>query len=100
MRKDRAVWFWSPAFRDELSELVRQGAQRLIRRAVEAELKTFLDEHECERDGEGRRVVVRNGYKPEREVLTGIGPVRCRSRRRATRGERGDVFARSCCRRT
>ncbi len=41
MRKDRAVSFWSPAFRDELSDLVREGAQRLIRRAVEAELKTF-----------------------------------------------------------
>ena len=53
MGKDSGVSFWSPAFRDELSELVREGAQRLIRRAG-----------------------VRNDYQPEREVLTGIGPVR------------------------
>ena len=92
MRKDRAVSFWSPAFRDELSDLVREGAQRLIRRAVEAELKTFLDEHECERDGEGRRAVVRNGYQPEREVLTGIGPVRVQVPKTRDRRREGRCF--------
>ena len=92
MRKDRAVSFWSPAFRDELSDLVREGARRLIRRAVEAELKTFLDEHESERDGEGRRAVVRNGYQPEREVLTGIGPVRVQVPKTRDRRREGRCF--------
>ena len=92
MGKDRAVSFWSPAFRDELSDLVREGAQRLIRRAVEAELKTFLDEHECERDEEGRRAVVRNGYQPEREVLTGIGPVRVQVPKTRDRRREGRCF--------
>ena len=92
MRKDRGDSFRSPAFRDELSDLVREGAQRLIRRAVEAELKTFLDEHECERDGEGRRAVVRNGYQPEREVLTGIGPVRVQVPKTRDRRREGRCF--------
>ena len=92
MRKDRAVSLWSPAFRDELSDLVREGAQRLIRRAVEAELKTFLDEHESERDGAGRRAVVRNGYQPEREVLTGIGPVRVQVPKTRDRRREGRCF--------
>ena len=92
MGKDRAVSFRSPAFRDELSELVREGAQRLIRRAVEAELKTFLDEHECERHEEGRRAVVRNGYQPEREVLTGIGPVRVQVPKTRDRRREGRCF--------
>ena len=92
MGKDRAVSLWSPAFRDELSDLVREGAQRLIRRAVEAELKTFLDEHECERDREGRRAVVRNGYQPEREVLTGIGPVRVQVPKTRDRRREGRCF--------
>ena len=92
MRKDRDVSFWSPAFRDKLSDLVREGAQRLIRRAVEAELKTFLDEHESERDGEGRRAVVRNGYQPEREVLTGIGPVRVQVPKTRDRRREGRCF--------
>ena len=92
MRKDKGVSFRSPTFRDELSDLVREGAQRLIRQAVEAELKTFLDEHECERDGEGRRAVVRNGYQPEREVLTGIGPVRVQVPKTRDRRREGRCF--------
>ena len=92
MRKDRDVSFRSPAFGDELSDLLREGAQRLIRRAVEAELKTFLDEHESERDGEGRRAVVRNGYQPEREVLTGIGPVRVQVPKTRDRRREGRCF--------
>ncbi len=54
MGNDTIVSFSDPAFRDELSELVRQGAQRIIRRAVEAELKVFLGEHATERDAQGR----------------------------------------------
>ena len=53
--------------------MVRVGAQQMIRAAVEAELKSFLEGYEEERDGGGRRAVVRNGYQPEREVLTGGG---------------------------
>jgi len=75
MSDDTIVSFSNPAFRDELSDLVRDGAQRIIRQAVEAELKGFLDAYGGERDAEGRRAVVRNGYLPEREVLTGVGPV-------------------------
>src|SRR5690606_39391622 len=70
MGQDTIVSFSDPAFRDELSDLVRQGAQRIIRQAVEAELKAFLEAHERDRDERGRRAVVRNGYQPEREVLT------------------------------
>ena len=75
MGNDTIVSFANPAFRDELSDLARQGAQRIIRQAVEAELQGFLEEHAAERDAEGRRAVVRNGYQPERQVLTGIGPM-------------------------
>ena len=55
--------------------MLREGAQALIRAAVDAELESFLGAHEGERDGRGRRAVVRNGRQPEREVLTGLGPV-------------------------
>lgn len=75
MDNNTIVSFSNPAFRDELSDLARQGAQRIIRQAVEAELMGFLEEHAAERDAEGRRAVVRNGYQPERQVLTGIGAV-------------------------
>lgn len=92
MGNDTIVSFADPAFRDELSDLVRDGAQRIIRQAVEAELKGFLDTHAAERDAEGRRAVVRNGYQPEREVLTGVGPVSVRMPKTRDRVGEGRCF--------
>ena len=60
---------------DALRELLRRGARQLIAQAVEAELETLLAEHGERRTAEGTAAVVRNGYLPERELQTGIGPV-------------------------
>ena len=60
--------------RDALTEVIRQGARRLLAEALEAEVTSFLVEFQAERqDGSAR--LVRNGYLPEREVQTGIGGV-------------------------
>lgn len=92
MDNDTIVSFRDPAFRDELSDLVRDGAQQIIRQAVEAELKAFLEAHGGERDAEGRRAVVRNGYHPEREVLTGVGPVKVQVPKTRDRASEGRCF--------
>lgn len=92
MGNDTIVSFSNPAFRDELSELVREGAQRIIRQAVEAELKVFLEEHAGERDLQGCRAVVRNGHQPEREILTGIGTVKVRTPKTRDRAGEGRHF--------
>ena len=47
----------------------------MIHQAVEAELQDLLAEHAQQRTAEGKMAVVRNGYLPEREIQTGIGPV-------------------------
>jgi len=60
---------------DPLTELLREGAQQLISQPVTAELKVFLWRYAGRFDEAGRRAVVRNGYLPEREILTGIGAV-------------------------
>ena len=60
---------------DSLTELLRNGARRLIQQAIEAELAEMLAKYEGQTDEQGRRAVVRNGYLPEREILTGVGPV-------------------------
>jgi len=99
MREDTTIPFTNPAFRDELSELVREGAQRIIRHAVEAELGAFLEEHAGEHDARGRRALVRNGYLPSREVLTGVGAVRVRVPRTRDRSGAGRCFRSDCCRR-
>jgi putative transposase len=63
---------------DSLTDLLRRGARGLIETAVEAELELLLDEYSNVTDLKGRRAVVRNGYLPERDSLTGVGniPVR------------------------
>ena len=35
----------------------------------------FLNRYEDVTDGLGRRQVVRNGYLPQRKIMTGIGPI-------------------------
>ena len=62
---------------DVLNELLREGAQQLIRQAVETELSEYLSQHQRIAD-DGRLALVRNGYLPKREILTGIGPVSVR----------------------
>ncbi len=76
MSKDNVVSIRSPeGIEDPLTELLRSGAKRLIQKAVEAELAELLERYEGQVDEQGRKAVVRNGYLPEREILTGVGPV-------------------------
>ena len=58
-----------------LDELVRQGARQVIQQAIEAELSALLERFENVKTLHGQRAVVRNGYLPEREVLTAAGPI-------------------------
>jgi putative transposase len=63
---------------DPLTELLRAGAEQLIYQAVEAELQELLAEHSGRQLEGGQAAVVRNGYLPERELQTGLGPVTVR----------------------
>jgi transposase-like protein len=58
-----------------LDELVRHGARQVIQQAIEAELQALLERFENVKTLHGQRAVVRNGYLPEREVLTAAGPI-------------------------
>ena len=60
---------------DPVTELLRVGAQQLIQQAVEAELAELLSQRGDRRTETGNAGVVRNGYLPERELQTGLGPV-------------------------
>lgn len=64
-----------------LTGILRQGAQKLLAQAVEAEVEAYIRQHAELRDADGYRVVVRNGHKDEREIQTGIGPVKVRQPR-------------------
>lgn len=76
MNKDNVKGLDTPgAINDSLTELLRHGARGLIEKAVETELQFFLSHYENVTDLHGRKTVVRNGYLPEREVLTGLGSI-------------------------
>lgn len=66
---------------DPLHELARKGARDMIAQALEEEVREYLDRHAESRDEQGHRLVVRNGHKPPRQVILGIGPVEVRQPR-------------------
>ena len=61
--------------RDVLTEILRQGSQRLLAEALEVEIEELVERFRELRDAKGRQRVVRNGYLPARAVQTGIGAV-------------------------
>ena len=67
--------------RDVLTQILRQGAQRMLTMAIESEVEEYLNEHCRQVDQDGHRQVVRNGYLPQRQVQTGIGQVAVRQPR-------------------
>lgn len=75
MRKNTVVDLKKPEepFQDALTEVLRQGARKMLAVALEAEVETFLQQHQHLVNEQGHREVVRNGYMPERQIQTGLG---------------------------
>ncbi len=68
-------------FTDSLTEILRNGARALLTQAVETEVADFLGQYANLKTETGRQRVVRHGHLPEREIMTGIGPVAVRQPR-------------------
>lgn len=82
----------SPEFVSGLDDMLKNGAQRLLAQAIEAEVDALLAQHsELELAG-GKRAVVRNGYLPERAIQTGLGQVNVRVPKVRDRSGRGIKF--------
>lgn len=71
---------------DVLTSVLRQGAQQLLAKAIEAEVSEFLVQYESLRGESGHKEVVRNGHLPERSIQTGIGDVQIKIPRVRSRG--------------
>jgi putative transposase len=67
--------------RTALDELVRQGARRMLQEALDEEVAEYLARMILRRSDDGRREVVRNGHLPERDLVTGVGPLPIRQPR-------------------
>jgi len=64
-----------------LEDVIRAGAHRMLQTAVEMEVAEYIQRFSGITDGAGHRKVVRNGWKREREIQTGIGPIKVRQPR-------------------
>jgi putative transposase len=73
-------------FADPLIEVLRNGARALLTQAVEAEVAALLSSHADKLTDAGRQRLVRHGHLPEREIMTGIGPLAVRCPRVRDRG--------------
>ena len=75
---------------DPLSDVIRDGARKLIEQAIEAELAALMAAFTEEKLEDGRARLVRHGHLPEREILTGLGPVLVKVPRVRDRGASED----------
>jgi putative transposase len=60
---------------DVLTNILRDGAQRMLTQAIDAEISEWIESHRDVRDDAGHRQVVRNGHLPKRTILSGVGPL-------------------------
>lgn len=58
-----------------IDDIVREGARRMLAAALEAEVNSYIAELTDQRDDNGRRLVVRNGYHQPRKVTTAAGVI-------------------------
>ena len=75
---------------DPLTEVIQVGAKALLRTAIQAEVSGFISEYTHLLDEEGRQRLVRHGFLPAREMMTGIGKVSVQVPRVRDRGSNSD----------
>jgi hypothetical protein len=51
-----------------IAQIVKNGAQKMLQAAIEAEVEQFIHKHNQLYDEDGHRIVVRNGYKDRRGI--------------------------------
>jgi len=66
---------------DVLTEILHDGAQKMLTTAIQNEVDQYVTAHDDLRDAAGRRGGVRNGSMPRRSILAGLGPVEVRQPR-------------------
>ena len=95
MSNDNVVNLIQPGtLTDQLTDVLRNGARVLLIQALEAEVSEFLAGTADLKTQDGCRRVVRHGHLPEREIMTGIGPVAVRQPRVRDRAAGADDPAR------
>ena len=76
---------------DPLMAALVSGARRMLAVALEAEADQYLEYYKERVDEQGRRLVTRNGYAPERELQTGLGAIPVKRPKVRFRGEKNQA---------
>jgi len=58
-----------------LEQTLREGARRMLQQALELEVEQYLEKYSGAKDSSGKQLVLRNGYHPKRDLVTGVGPI-------------------------
>jgi putative transposase len=92
MTKSTVIDFVKPSdfSPDPLTDVLRAGARELLASAVRAEVSEFIAGYADLLDDEGRQRLVRHGFLPERDMMTGIGKVPVQVPRVRDRGANED----------
>jgi putative transposase len=64
-----------------LEDIARDGARKALQAAIEREVAQYLQQHRQWVDAQGHRLVVGNGCKEPRTILTGLGPLQVKQPR-------------------
>src|ERR1700748_1660639 len=64
-----------------LEQLLQEGARKLLQAAIENEGIDYIQFHKDRLVEKAQRLVVRNGHLPQREVISGAGPIPVRQPR-------------------
>ncbi|RZB35162.1 MAG: hypothetical protein SRB1_00930 [Desulfobacteraceae bacterium Eth-SRB1] len=66
MSKDNVIELKNPEpfIDDPITEILRNGARKLLAEALEAEIESFLSQYADFKDDQGHMRVTRNGYLP------------------------------------
>jgi transposase-like protein len=96
VKKDNKISLFCPEKdKNNLDELVRMGAQMMLRLAIEAEITNYLEDNRDNRLGDGKPVIVRNGYHRERQIAVGAGIVSVKVPRTRNRNQEPEHFTSS-----
>jgi hypothetical protein len=74
----------APAVTCLIDQIVRDGARQMLQAAIEREVADYIDQHVAQKDADGHRLVVRNGFHPARSIQTGAGSRRKKGAEKGT----------------
>jgi hypothetical protein len=81
MREDNLTGIKKPEtfIYNPITQVLQNGAKKLLAKALEVEINSFLEQYSGLLDDQGKKRITRNGYLPEPKIQTGIRSIRVKA---------------------